>query len=113
MKAGRMRHWLQLEKPVHTEDGFSAVVKDFVTVATVDAAIDSVSGREYMAADREIGGLQWRITLRELPGEVIEPGWRGVEVDGDTARVFDFVAILPSHARNELTIAATSGQSQP
>ncbi len=26
---------------------------------------------------------------------------------------FDFIAILPSHARNDLTIAATSGQSQP
>ena len=113
MKAGRMRHWLRLEKPSVTKDAFGAPLKTFVPVATVDAAIDSVSGREYMAADREIGGLQWRITLRELPGEVIEPGWRGVEVDGDTARVFDIVAILPSHARNELTVAASSGQSQP
>jgi head-tail adaptor len=113
MKAGRMRHWLRLEKPAITKDAFGAPLKTFAAVATVDAAIDSISGREYMAADREIGGLQWRITLRELPGEVIEPGWRGVEVDGDTARVFDIVAILPSHFRNELTVAATSGQSQP
>ena len=66
MKAGRMRHWLRLEKPAITKDAFGAPLKTFVPVATVDAAIDSVSGREYMAADREIGGLQWRITLREL-----------------------------------------------
>jgi len=46
----------------------------------------------------------------------VEPGWRGIEIEGDPARdtrVFDFIAILPSHARNDLTLAATSGQSQP
>jgi len=111
--AGIMRHWLQLQKPVITEDAFSGVVKTFVDVVGVDAAIDSLNGREYLAADREIAGLQWRITLREIPGETVEPGWRGVEIDGDTPRVFDLAAVLPSHARNELVFAATSGQSQP
>lgn len=111
MKAGRMRHRLGLERPVPTRDGFNAVVKTWEPVVEVDAAIDAISGREFMAADRELAGITWRITLREVPGVTIEPNWRGVDVDAP--RVFDFVAILPSHNRAEITIAATSGDAQP
>lgn len=114
MKAGRLRHWLRLERPdPTTRDAYQGEVKQWSVVAEVDAAIDSVTGREFMAADRELAGITWRITLREIPGQQIEPGWRAVEIDGDAPRVFDFIAILPSHARNDITIAATSGQSQP
>jgi head-tail adaptor len=114
MKAGRMRHCLRLERPdPGTLDAYGGEQENWTPVAEVDAAIDSLTGREYMAADRELGGITWRITLREIPGVQVEPGWRGVEVDGDAPRTFDFTAILPSHARDELTLAATSGQSQP
>lgn len=113
MKAGRMRHWLRLEQPTISADNFEGVVKTWAAVAEVDAAIDSVSGREFLAADRELAGATWRITIRETPGLTVEPNWRGVELDGDAARVFDFVALLPSHARDEITIAATGGTSQP
>ena len=117
MKAGAMRHWLRIERPDPGGlDGYRGEVKVWQPVDEVDAAIDSVSGREFLAADRELAGITWRITLREIPGVVIEAGWRGVEIEGDPpkdTRVFDFVAILPSHARNDITLAATSGQSQP
>jgi head-tail adaptor len=113
MKAGLMRHWLRLEQPTVTADAFGGVVKAWAAVAEVDAAIDSVSGREFLAADRELAGVTWRITIRETPDFTVEPNWRGVEVDGDAARVFDFVALLPSHDRDVLTIAATGGTSQP
>lgn len=114
MKAGRLRHRLRIERPdPGSLDGYRGEVKEWQTVTTVDAAIDSVSGREFMAADRELAGITWRITLREIPGVQVEPGWRGIEIDGNVPRTFDFIAILPSHARNDLTLAATSGQSQP
>lgn len=113
MKAGLLRHALRLERPTTTEDAFGGVVKTWVPVAQVDAAIDSISGREYLAADRELAGLTWRITLREIPGVTVQPNWRGVALDDEAPRIFDFVEILPSHARNVLTIAATCGQSQP
>jgi head-tail adaptor len=117
MKAGRLRHWLQLERPVRTGDRFSGVVVTWAPVATVPAAIDALTGgaggREFLGADRELAGLTWKITIRAIPGTTVEPDWRGVSVGDDTARVFDFVALLPSHVRDELSIAATSGQSQP
>jgi head-tail adaptor len=113
MKAGRLRHWLRLERPTTTKDGFGGVVKEWTPVAEVDAAIDAISGREFIAADRELAGITWRITLRETPGLVVEPNWRAVDIDDDAARTFDFVEILPSHNRAEITVAATCGLSQP
>jgi head-tail adaptor len=113
MKAGRLRHWLRLERPLVTEDTFGGVVKTWETVAEVDAAIDAISGREFLAADRELAGITWRITIRETPGITVEPNWRGIEIDGDAPRTFDFVELLPSHERAVITIAATCGQSQP
>lgn len=113
MKAGRLRHWLRLERPIVSKDAFGAVAKDWETVVEVDAAIDSISGREFLAADRELAGITWRITIREIPGMTVEPNWRAIDIDDDAARTFDFVEILPSHNRAEITIAATCGQSQP
>ena len=117
-RAGLLRHRMRIEMPDPAQplDGYGGEVKTFVPVAEVSAAIDNLSGREFMAADRELAGLTWRITLRELPGVLIQAGWRGVEIEGDPprdTRVFDFIAPLQNHARNEITLAATSGQSQP
>ena len=117
MKAGRLRHWMRIERPDPTTlDAFKGEVKNWTPVAEVEASIDTLSGREFMAADRELAGITWRITLREIPDVVIEAGWRGVEIEGDPprdTRVFDFIAPLFSHMRNDVTLAATSGQSQP
>jgi head-tail adaptor len=114
MKAGALRHWLRLEQPVFGKDAFGApTVTSWTTVATVPASIDSISAREFLGADRELSGVTWRITLRADPAYAPEANWRGVEVDGDRPRTFDFVAALPSHAREQLTFAAASGTSQP
>jgi head-tail adaptor len=117
MKAGQMRHRLQIESVVVSRDAFQAVTKTWTLVAEVDAAIDAVPqrvwGREYMGADRELAAAEWLITIRETPGLQIEPNWRGIDVDDETGRTFDFIAVLPSHDRAVLTIAASSGRSQP
>ena len=113
MKAGRMRHCLRLEAPAISTDAFSGVVKTWAPVAEVDAAIDAISGREFIAADRELAGITWRITIRETPGLAVQPNWRAVSLGDDVERVFDFVELLPSHERAVITIAATCGQSQP
>ena len=111
MKAGRLRHRMRLEAPTRTTDSFGGVVKTWAPVVEVDAAIDSITGREFLAADRELAGITWRLTIREIPGVIVQPDWRAVDVDAP--RVFDFVEILPSHNRAELTIAALCGQTQP
>jgi head-tail adaptor len=111
MKAGRMRQRLRFEKPPGTpvRDGFESPTKTFVVVKEQDAEVTSVTGREFFGSDRELGELTWRITFRSIPDEVVEPNWRGVDVD--TGAVYDFVAILPSRQRDFVVVAAKSGSS--
>jgi len=112
MKAGRMRHMLRLESPVRTLDGFEGEVKNWNVVVEVPASIDSwVTGREGFSADREIAGVNYRITMRETPGIKVEPDWRGVDVD--SGAVYDFQSILPSHERAVLVVMASTGTAQP
>jgi head-tail adaptor len=111
MKAGRLRHRMRIERPDVLKDAYGGVTKTWVPVAEVNAAIDSISGREFLSADRELAGVTWRITMREVPGVLIEPNWRAI--DEDAARTFDFIEILPSHTRAEITVAAICGVSQP
>jgi head-tail adaptor len=109
MKAGRMRQRLRFEKPVRTRDGFESPVKVFESVKEQDAEITSVTGREFFGSDRELGELTWRITFRAIPNEIVEPDWRGVDVD--SGAVYDFAAVLPSRQRDFIVVAAKSGSS--
>ena len=67
-------------------------------MVTVDAAIDSVTGREFMAADRELAGITWRITLREIPGVQIEPSWRGIDIDSGGHLMTSWPSCQATHA---------------
>jgi len=109
MKAGRMRNHLRLEKPVKTRDGFESPMKVFELVVEQDAEVSAVTGREYFGSDRELGEVTWKITFRSIPGEIVEPNWRGVDMDDNS--VYDFVAILPSRQRDYVVVAAKSGSS--
>jgi head-tail adaptor len=111
MKAGRMRHQMQLQRPVRTVDGYIGETKTWLDVVSVPASIDSISGREAFAVDRELAGITYRITMRETPGIKVEADWRGVDVD--TGWIYDFHSILPSHERAVLVLTASSGTAQP
>lgn len=111
MKAGLMRRRVRIERPLTTPDEFGAPVKAWELVAEVAAAVDSISGREYFSANRELPEASWRLTVRAMPGLQPEPDWRATDVD--SGQVFDLRALLPSHDRAVLTIAASSGSSEP
>ena len=113
MKAGRMRHRLRFDKPAdNAVDGFVGVVKTpWVAMLEVDASIDPMSGRDGFGADRELAGLNFRITLRETGDVQIEPNWRAVDVD--RGWTYDVQEVLPSHDRAVLVLRASSGTAQP
>lgn len=112
MKAGLLRRRLRIERRTVGRDGFLApTIEPWELVGEVDAQVDAISGREYFGSDRELAGLTWRISLRQIPGLQLEPDMRATDID--SGEVFDFVAILPSHYRDMQTLAAMSGTSQP
>jgi head-tail adaptor len=111
MKIGLMRRTLHFERPTSTRDDYGSPQKTWADVATVSASVDAISGREYFASDRDLATLLWRIVIREIPGEQVEPDWRATDID--SGEVFDVRAVLPSHDRDQLTLAASSGSTEP
>lgn len=109
MQAGRLRHRLKIERQDQSTDQYGAVVKTWVKVAEVQAAIDSVSGREYLASERSLAEESVKITLRELPAFHLDGSYRAVDVD--TGIQYDIVSVLDSHYRNMLTLVCRAGTS--
>lgn len=65
IQAGRLRHRVQIQIPVSTQDQQSGDLNaDWQTVATVWAAIEPLSGREFIAAQAEASRINTRITIR-------------------------------------------------
>jgi len=48
VRAGELRHAVQIQKPVETQNTYNEAEKTWVTLATVYAAIEPMSGREYL-----------------------------------------------------------------
>lgn len=110
MKAGRLRHRLRLEAVTDSVDSFGGVVKTFAQVAEVPASIESVSGREYLSADRDLADVTVKIHIRNQPPLDIDPSWRAVDVDNPNS-VFDIRAVLPSHYRDQVVLMCRRGSS--
>jgi head-tail adaptor len=111
MKAGLLRHRIRIESVTNGVDSLGAPTKTWALLAEVQADVASLSGREYFGANRDLGDETWRITIREIPGVHVDGTYRATDVD--TGAVFDITAVLESHARGVLTMAAKSGSSHP
>jgi head-tail adaptor len=111
MKAGRMRHRITLQEPVRDVDGFVGEVKTFADVVEVSASIDPFTGREGFGVDRELAGIDYRITLRNPPGIHVQADWRAVDVD--TGAIYELSRFVASHDRAVLIVLASSGTAQP
>jgi SPP1 family predicted phage head-tail adaptor len=61
---GRLRHRLTLEAPVEMADGAGGVARTWSALGQVWAAIEPVGANEAVVADKRIGALTHRVTLR-------------------------------------------------
>jgi len=111
VKAGRLRHRVRIETVTDGTDSLGAPTKTWTEIAEVNASIESLRGREYFGASRDLGEETWKITIREIPGAHIDGTHRFI--DADTGAIFDVTAVLDSHYRNFLTVAAKAGSSHP
>lgn len=60
MRAGDLRHRVTIQAPAEGRDSMGAVTSTWGDVATVWAAVEPLSGREYLAA----GQMQHQVTTR-------------------------------------------------
>lgn len=65
LNAGKLRHRIEIQKPVDTQDtSTGAVVRSWETLAVVWAAIEPLSVKEFIAAQTEDSKVSARISVR-------------------------------------------------
>lgn len=94
MKAGQLRHLITIEQPTETRDSMGGTITVWVPFATLWAAVEPISGREYFAADKVNAEESHRIRIRHYPG--ITSKMRAKWND----RTFNIRAVLNIQERN-------------
>lgn len=95
MDAGRLDKRVTLRSKVVAQDAWGAPVETWSDVATVWAAIEPLSGREFFAAAQVQAEQLTRITIRHRSG--VTPSLRVVWGD----RSFDVQAVIDWRERHE------------
>jgi SPP1 family predicted phage head-tail adaptor len=94
MKVGKLRHRISIEHVTETQDTGGSVIETWSVYATVQAFIEPISGREYIAAQSTPVDVTHRVRLRYLSG--ITPKMR---VNYST-RIFDILSAIKVVERN-------------
>lgn len=98
MDIGRLRHPIEIEAFTMTQDpNTGAVVEEWAVIGQDWAAIEGVSGREFIASQAGQSETTYRVTLRYRPD--LTPKMR-LKNTGDSYKI---KAILPDNHRRFLT----------
>jgi head-tail adaptor len=61
---GNLRHRLTLEAPVEMSDGAGGVARSWTEAGQIWAAIEPIGANDTVVADKRLGALTHRVTLR-------------------------------------------------
>lgn len=109
LAAGRLNKRVALQSPSGDQDNETGALSvTWTTVASVWAAIEPVSVRDFIAADQRQSLVTARIVIRHRSD--VRPDWRVVHKD----RIFQIVGILPDAdtGLEYLTLACGEGVNQ-
>lgn len=90
---GKLRHRVTIESSSASRDEFGGEVLTWATVATVWAAVEPLSGREFLDARRQEAEVSTRIRIRYRAGLV--PGMRVTWGD----HIYDILAVIERESR--------------
>lgn len=68
MNSGRLRHRVQIQAPVETQNTYGEAEVRWQTFATVWANIEPLRGREYFAARQAVSEVEAKVTIRYRAG---------------------------------------------
>lgn len=88
VRAGRLRHRVTLQSATTSQDAYGAPVETWSDQATVWAAVEPLSGREFFTVQAERAELSHRIRIRHRAD--VTPSWR-VSYD---SRTFDIETVV-------------------
>lgn len=96
MRAGELRHYVEVKSPVDTKSADHQLQRSYTRIGYTYAAIEGISGREYMQGDREVMAATNRIVMRYMAG--VTPGC--IVVYG--SRTFELNHVNNMHGRDEM-----------
>lgn len=106
MEAGRLNQQIVIQSPTTTQNAIGEPVTTWVEVATVWAAIEDMTGREFQAAQAAQNGVETRIRVRWRDG--LTPTMRALA----GGRIYDIQAVLDRDGRKtELQLMCRRGVS--
>lgn len=109
LAAGRLRHRVTIQQPVHTQDpDTGAMTTTWADVAEVAAEVAPMSVREFIASAAMQSQVTARITIRYRPG--IDASMRVVHKD----RIYNIQGVLsdPESGLEYLTLPCSEGTNE-
>jgi len=99
MRAGRLRHRLNLQQQVETKDEYGAAIITWSTTATVWGGVEALYGFEATTADQVSSQLQVRVVIR------YDTAWAGIDttwrvMDANTSRKYDISSVIQPEQRS-------------
>lgn len=100
MRAGALRHRVQIQTPNETRDAYGGVTVAWSTVADVWASIREQAGRESLMSGQNTGELLVEIRFRHIAGVTLTPKYRILH--GDTP--YGIRAVMNPDVRNRESV---------
>lgn len=95
MNIGKLRHRITLQRQIHAQNDYGAVVTTWQGIATVWAEIKPISGREYFEASQVQSEVTTQIWIRYRDG--IEPTMRVAH----NGKQYEIVSVLNYQGLNK------------
>ncbi|MFJ2455612.1 phage head closure protein [Pseudomonas protegens] len=104
MLAGKLRYPVSIEKPVDVRDSLGGYTRTWVEVSREWVDIESISGKEFMAAQAPQAQTIYKITLRYRDDLV--SSWRIRE----GVKLYEITAVLPDSRRRRIELMCKAGK---
>jgi len=104
MQAGKLRYPVSIEKPIDTRTPSGGLIRTWEEVSREWVDIESISGKEFMAAQALQAQTIYKITLRYRDDLV--SSWRirqGV-------KLYEITAVLPDSRRRRIELRCKTGK---
>jgi SPP1 family predicted phage head-tail adaptor len=94
LPAGKLRHRVKLERPTYAQNTTTGEqTLTWVTVATVSAAIEPMSAKEFISAQAMQSQIDTRITIRHR--DDVAANWRATHmVNGGAWKIYNIHGVL-------------------
>lgn len=104
MLSGKLRYPVSIEKPVDVRDSLGGFIRTWVEVSREWVDIESISGKEFMAAQAPQAQTIYKITLRYRDDLV--SSWRIRE----GVKLYEITAVLPDSRRRRIELMCKTGK---